>query len=198
MSNLPTDPKSRKQCPVGTGVLDYFPKALAAVAYVSYVGNLQHNGPDAPLHWDRSKSADEADAAIRHFLERGKLDSDGTRHTAKAAWRLLAMLEKELEAEDAKVPGLDISSGSVTYSSWSGPVIEPYVKDGTVRVVKCGPADIKSNYPNPGYCELHEVYLDTKRRCPADPGSDDYGWWNTSGVRTRFEAKQAAESESCI
>jgi hypothetical protein len=51
------------------------------------------------MHWDRSKSTDEADACMRHFIDRGKKDSDGLRHTAKAAWRLLALLQKEIEAE---------------------------------------------------------------------------------------------------
>jgi hypothetical protein len=57
--------------------------------------------PGAPLHWDRSKSADESDALIRHFMERGTRDSDGIRHSAKAAWRALALLQKEIEAEGA-------------------------------------------------------------------------------------------------
>lgn len=87
----------RKQYPVATGVLDYFPDALMAVAYVSYIGNEQHN-PGQPLHWDRSKSTDEADALLRHFIERGKFDTDGCRHSAKMAWRALALLQKELEA----------------------------------------------------------------------------------------------------
>lgn len=91
-----TDAAQRKTYPIATGVLDYFPKALAEIAHVSYVGNVQHN-PDLPLHWDRTKSTDEADALIRHFTERGTLDTDGLRHTAKVAWRALAMLEKELE-----------------------------------------------------------------------------------------------------
>lgn len=95
---LPTDAKTRKEHPVATGVLDYFPLALMAVANVSYVGNVQHNGPDAPIHWDRSKSTDEADALLRHFLERGGIDTDGLRHSAKMAWRALALLQKELEA----------------------------------------------------------------------------------------------------
>ena len=43
---LPTDAKERKNLPIGTGVLDYFPKALAEVARVSKVGNDQHNGPE--------------------------------------------------------------------------------------------------------------------------------------------------------
>ena len=95
---LPTDAKERKNLPIGTGVLDYFPKALAEVARVSKVGNDQHN-PGEPLHWDRSKSTDESDALIRHFLERDKKDTDGTYHAAKLAWRALAYLEKLLEKE---------------------------------------------------------------------------------------------------
>lgn len=101
MSNgvsLPTDAKERKNFPIGTGVLDYFPKALAEVARVSKVGNDQHN-PGEKLHWDRSKSTDESDALIRHFLERDKKDSDGTYHAAKMIWRACAYLEKLLEQE---------------------------------------------------------------------------------------------------
>jgi len=92
------DPKARKQVPIATGVLDYFPDALAAVAECSRAGNEQHN-PGKPLHWDRSKSTDESDALIRHFLERGTVDTDGMRHSAKVAWRALALLQKEIEAE---------------------------------------------------------------------------------------------------
>ena len=95
---LPTDPKARKDVPIATGVLDYFPDALAAVAECSKKGNDQHN-PGKPLHWDRSKSGDESDALIRHFLERGTVDTDGIRHSAKVAWRALALLQKELEKE---------------------------------------------------------------------------------------------------
>jgi Domain of unknown function (DUF5664) len=87
---------ARKQRPVATGVIDYFPDAILAIAHLSYVGNEQHN-PGTPLHWDRAKSGDEADALMRHFIQRGKLDSDGISHTAKVAWRALAMLQKEIE-----------------------------------------------------------------------------------------------------
>ena len=88
----------RKQHPVGTGVLDYFPLALMAVAKCSWVGNEQHN-PGEPLHWARGKSTDQADCLIRHFMERGTMDSDGVRHSAKMAWRALALLQEELEKE---------------------------------------------------------------------------------------------------
>jgi hypothetical protein len=93
---MPTEAKARKEHPIASGVFDYFPDALVAIAHVSWVGNQQHN-PDKPLHWDRSKSTDEADALLRHFLQRGKEDSDGVRHSAKMAWRALALLQKELE-----------------------------------------------------------------------------------------------------
>jgi hypothetical protein len=99
--SLPTDAKERKKYPIGTGVFEYFPDALAAIAYVSYIGNEQHN-PGQPLHWDRSKSSDELDAMFRHLKDRGKIDADGARHTAKAAWRLLALLQKEIEAGSTK------------------------------------------------------------------------------------------------
>ncbi|HXI50420.1 MAG TPA: dATP/dGTP diphosphohydrolase domain-containing protein [Candidatus Saccharimonadales bacterium] len=91
---------ARKAFPLATGCLDYFPDALAAIAEVSFVGNEQHN-PGQPLHWDRSKSTDEADALMRHFIDRGTRDDDGMRHSAKVAWRALALLQKEIEAEKA-------------------------------------------------------------------------------------------------
>lgn len=93
---LPTDAAARKRIPIASGFCDYFPRAMAAVAEVSRAGNEQHN-PGSPLHWDRSKSGDESDALMRHFLERGTLDTDGLRHSAKLAWRAMALLEKELE-----------------------------------------------------------------------------------------------------
>jgi hypothetical protein len=89
--------QERKQRPVYSGVLRYFPKALMAVANCSWVGNEQHN-PGQELFWNRAKSTDEADALVRHLLQAGEIDTDGVRHSAKVAWRALALLEKELEA----------------------------------------------------------------------------------------------------
>ena len=90
--------KNRKEYPVFSGLLDYFPLACLEVAHCSFVGNEQHN-PGEPLHWARGKSTDQEDALVRHLLERGKVDTDGVRHSAKVAWRALAMLQLELEAE---------------------------------------------------------------------------------------------------
>lgn len=100
---LPSDAKARKQLPLTTGCLDYFSSALIEVAKVSMIGNIQHNGPDAPLHWAREKSTDQVDALARHLLERGGIDTDGIRHSAKLAWRALALLQIELEAEGAPI-----------------------------------------------------------------------------------------------
>lgn len=99
---LSTDKKLRKESPMARGVLDYFPRAIMAVAHVSFVGNEQHN-PGQPMHWARDKSTDHADCILRHLAERGTIDDDGLRHAAKVAWRALALLETELEAaEQAK------------------------------------------------------------------------------------------------
>lgn len=101
-TGLPTEAAARKAIPVYTGFMKYFPRAMAAVAELSRIGNDQHN-PGKPLHWDRSKSGDELDACMRHLLEAGEIDTDGVRHSTKGAWRAMANLEKELErAESCK------------------------------------------------------------------------------------------------
>src|ERR1039458_6711686 len=104
---LPNDARERKQIPLASGVLDYFTSALIEVAKVSFKGNEQHN-PGQPLHWARGKSMDHADTMLRHFTERGTIDTDGVRHSAKMCWRALAILEEELEAA-----GAPMSRGSV-------------------------------------------------------------------------------------
>lgn len=98
---LPTDAQARKDIPLVTGLLDYFPAALAEIAKVSKAGNDKHN-PGEPLHWAREKSTDQADCIGRHLLERGGIDPEtGQRHTAQMAWRALALLQLELEAAGA-------------------------------------------------------------------------------------------------
>lgn len=95
MLKTPTD--NRKESPIFSGLLDYFPDACAAVSNVSFVGNEQHN-PGEPMRWNRAKSSDHADCIVRHLLDAGTIDSDNLRHSAKVAWRALALLQLELEA----------------------------------------------------------------------------------------------------
>ncbi len=96
---LPTDDKSRKGMPIFRGPLMYFPDALLAVAAVCKAGNDQHN-PGEPMHWERGKSMEQMDTALRHMMDHGLgnlKDSDGQWHIAKAAWRLLAELQLTIE-----------------------------------------------------------------------------------------------------
>jgi len=99
---LPTDPTERKQIPLASGVLDYFTSALIEVGEVSFKGNEQHN-PGQPLHWARGKSMDHSDTMLRHFTERGTIDTDGVRHSAKMCWRALAILQEEMEAAGSPI-----------------------------------------------------------------------------------------------
>lgn len=94
--HLPVTAQERKAIPIATGVIDYFPDALMEVAKLSKIGNDQHN-PGQPLHWSRGKSDDHPDCLMRHFLDRGTVDTDGARHSAKVVWRALAILQLEIE-----------------------------------------------------------------------------------------------------
>ena len=95
--------EERKQRPLYTGVLLYFPDALAEVAHTSYVGNEQHN-LGQHLHWAKHKSTDHGNCILRHQMDAGTMDTDGMRHSAKVAWRALAQLQIEIEAERAGLP----------------------------------------------------------------------------------------------
>lgn len=90
--------EERKERPIITGVLDYFPNALMEVAHCSLVSGQQHH-PGEPMHWEKGKSTDHANSLGRHLIQRGKLDKDGVRHSAKVAWRALALLQTEIEEE---------------------------------------------------------------------------------------------------
>lgn len=98
------DYKTRKQRPLCTGVLDYFPDALLEVAHCSFIANEQHN-PGQKMHWAKEKSIGEGNEILRHLIDRGTIDSDGIRHTAKVAWRALELLQREIDAEK-KTPWL--------------------------------------------------------------------------------------------
>jgi hypothetical protein len=103
---LPTDPKTRKQAPVYTGFMKYFPRAIFAIANLSYVANEQHN-PGTEIHWDKTKSKDNLDAQMRHVLdqalEEGGKDTDEILHLTKNAWRALAALEIYLEQQESEI-----------------------------------------------------------------------------------------------
>jgi len=99
---LPTDAQERKNIPVYSGFLKYFPDAIAEVAKVSKRGNDQHN-PGQPLHWDRSKSGDELDALARHLIDSTNPDAtldELIEEAAARSWRSMADLQKLCETRD--------------------------------------------------------------------------------------------------
>jgi hypothetical protein len=98
--------QSRKEMPLFSGVLMYFPDALLEVAKHSKRGNDKHN-PNQPLHWARDKSKDQADCIARHLVDIGpKWDGvdpeTGSFHAAALAWRSLALLQIVLENQKDK------------------------------------------------------------------------------------------------
>lgn len=184
-TTLPDDPAERKKHPVASGVLDYFPDALAAIARVSWHGNEQHN-PGQPLHWARGKSMDEADTMLRHFLERGSLDKDGQRHTAKMAWRALALLQKEIEAEQALefVPSRQLKEGVYTPPAHAIQNVDTVIDDhdhanyvpankmsGAARLC----TDTRRVNGNPHICCRLEGHIGPHR-------SETYGIWHDTGL----------------
>lgn len=92
-SPFPEDSAERKTYPMFGGLLAYFPSALALVAQHSYLSNDKHN-PNQPMHHDRAKSGDEADALVRHLMEGDYVGM---------AWRALSLLQKDCEAKGAPI-----------------------------------------------------------------------------------------------
>lgn len=99
--------KERKEAPVWSGFINYFPDAIIAVAQLSRIGNEQHN-PGKQLHWDRSKSGDELDALARHLIDAEHVDADDVLHATKVAWRAMANLQKLIEKRQAEKTDADL------------------------------------------------------------------------------------------
>lgn len=65
---LPTYSATRKDYPLLSGFLKYFPAAIAGAANISKLGNDKHN-PGEELHHARGKSMDHGDCIIRHLMD---------------------------------------------------------------------------------------------------------------------------------
>jgi len=89
--HLPEDSKVRKDIPIYTGVINYFPDAFVELAKLSLRGGVQHGQTRETLHWDRDKSTDHLDALCRHMI-----DEDW----AEVAWRALANLQVQIEDKE--------------------------------------------------------------------------------------------------
>ena len=97
----PMTSEERKQYPLTTGVIDYFPDALLYVAHVSYVANEQHN-PGEKMRWAKEKSIGYGDQIGRHLIDRDTVDDDGLLHAGKMAWRSLEYLQRLIENKRAE------------------------------------------------------------------------------------------------
>lgn len=101
---LPTEDSARKRLKLWTFMFEYFPDAWLAIVEVAVAGNEQHN-KGQPLHWAREKSTDQMNTAFRHMWDYGRgvrKDTDNQYHLAKAAWRIMAQLQLDIEADRAK------------------------------------------------------------------------------------------------
>jgi hypothetical protein len=96
--SLPEADAERAELLMADGLLDYFPNALAEISRHSKLAGDKHH-PGEPLHWKRAMSTDHRNKIMRHLVDSGKKDKDGNRHSTGLAWRALALLQEELEAE---------------------------------------------------------------------------------------------------
>lgn len=97
---LTTDSQERKDTPIFSGFMMYFPLAVAYVARVSKIGNDKHN-PGQPMRWAKEKSKDHADCVSRHLIDIGPdwegEDEDEILHAGYLAWRSMGLLQTVLE-----------------------------------------------------------------------------------------------------
>lgn len=103
ITTLPLDSTARKEFPIYSGPLKYFPKAIAEVARVCKIGNDKHN-PGEALHHARGKSNDHADCIMRHLIDMSEdfgkgvgKDENGIPQVAYVAWRALALAQEWYE-----------------------------------------------------------------------------------------------------
>jgi len=150
---LPQNSAERKTYPLYSGVLRYFPAALATVAHHSYLGNEKHN-PGQELHWARGKSDDHLDAAARHLLE-GDLPG--------AAWRILAALQLEEEGRGAPVaPGAKSAEAEPS-------ALDRYLASGAVQEdARLPPNWVRRDAPD----GVQTVALDVDWPAPGDEADD--------------------------
>jgi hypothetical protein len=163
-----SDYKGRKNLPLYFFLTRYFPKALVEVMKVCIAGNVQHNPELDPtdINWSRGKSTDQLNTAQRHLFDHAlsskfdeepeavkKIIGGNTRHLAKAAWRILAQLELDIE-EAGKTEashGLHQLAGAQLVahhwaSQWAaesemgeaGITPSPYTDRGITKTCMCG------------------------------------------------------------
>lgn len=151
---LSTDSAERKRTPITTGVLDYFPLAIAEVAKCSFQGNEQHHKGEL-LHWDKTKSTDHADCIARHLVDRSSVDTDGVLHAAKLAWRALAFLETQLESKQQVAKEDGIACQETDWIPHSGGA-QPVADEVLVKIKN------KEGWESDSYEQAHQWHWHTR------------------------------------
>lgn len=177
MSYLPEDDKERKLLPMLKMVTGYFPKALREVTRVCVANNTRFN-PDrdpADIRWARGKSPDQLGSAFRHIVEH---EVDGKTFEmvggvdiyvlAEAAWRVLAALELEIEAQEnqAETP-VPAETGTFTSQAefLQGVFPDPHRSVMITSGGSGGSASTVHTVENPHYYQHTPPILDQEPRC---------------------------------
>lgn len=136
--SLPTDRDARNAIPVWDGCVAYFPDTFAEIAKVSVAGNKQYQF--GALKWNREVSTDHANKVMRHMLDHqagNVIDTDGTFHLAKAAWRCLAALQLAIEAERnrTEVPLNEGTACCAAVASCGENLPHEHISTGEIRLI---------------------------------------------------------------
>lgn len=138
MSLFPTDDKGRKMLPIFKLVTGYFPKALREITKVCVANNVRYSPEREPadIVWNRGKSKDQFGSLFRHIAERvvdghvfevtplavaKETGIDRVYVLAEAAWRALAALELEIEAQEAVPQITSLKIGQAASGTATGP-----------------------------------------------------------------------------
>jgi len=124
---LPIDSQARKEVPVTSGVLMYFPAAVAGVARISKMGNDKHN-PGQPLHHARGKSTDHADCIIRHLMDVNDLLARH-RECESNSWTEVEV-EEALLLEVSQLAWRALALSQELHEKYGGAPLAPGAKNG--------------------------------------------------------------------
>ena len=125
--------------PVAQGVLQYFPRALTAVAEVSQIGARKYSWKG----WEKVPDGINryTNALARHLLA---MDTEGTRdadtgclHLAQVAWNALAALELTIREQATKVgcPIPGCGCGVVPEVTLQNPAAQPHIPERTQQSI---------------------------------------------------------------
>ena len=154
-TTLPTDSNERKDYPLVSGCLNYFPAALAGVAKLSLEGNRKHN-PDEELHHARDKSTDHADCLVRHLIDlQGLLKIHSSTVTVSRNEPASVSLGTHILREASAVAWRALALSQELHESLAGSPLAPgaryekrpqraYVTDRNDKVAAGSPDDLSS------------------------------------------------------